>query len=118
MSGDYEIDRQIEKVEATLSYLYGYDADTNIYNTVIGRNYPADLIYTFEQIQSLTLNTVDTDKSILSSDKNYFGSYTCDASQLINDETTQFKAVQDKINYQFHEGINDTLIVWSHGNGE
>lgn len=133
MSGDYEIDRQIEKVEvsgsqviiyfnenegATLSYLYGYDADTNTYNTVIGRNYPADLTYTVEQIQPLTLNTVDTDKSILSSDENYFGSYICDASQLINDETTQFKAVQDKINYQFHEGSNDTLIVWFHGNGE
>ena len=80
-----------------------------------GRNYPAILAFTIEQAGDLTLKTKDGRELPIS------GEYTCSAASyadLENDELAAFEDVQDEINYQFHKGTNDKLIVWFHGNGE
>ena len=80
-----------------------------------GRNYPAVLAFTVEQAGDLTLKTKDGRELPIT------GEYTCAATSykdLENDELAKFEDVQDEINYQFHKGSNDKLIVWFHGNGE
>jgi predicted esterase len=80
-----------------------------------GRNYPAILGFTVEQKKELTLTTKDGRELA------FTGTFTSDASSwkdLENAELAKFEDVQDEINYQFHKGSNDKLIVWFHGNGE
>ncbi len=80
-----------------------------------GRNYPAVLAFTVEQKKELTKTTKD------GRDLAFTGTYTCDAASwkdLIDEEVAKFEDVQDEINYQFHKGTNDKLIVFFHGNGE
>lgn len=80
-----------------------------------GRNYPAVLGFTIEQAGDLTLKTKDGRELPIT------GDYTSSATSwadLENEELAAFEGVQDEINYQFHKGTNDKLIVWFHGNGE
>ena len=51
----------------------------------------------------------------------FTGEYTCSATSykdLDCPEVSAYTDVQDEINYQFHKGSNDKLIVFFHGNGE
>ncbi|MBQ7994092.1 MAG: S-layer homology domain-containing protein [Solobacterium sp.] len=80
-----------------------------------GRNYPAILSFTIEQ--NKPLKTVGADGKAI----DFTATYTCDATSwadLENAELAKFTDVQDEINYQFHKGTNDKLIVFFHGNGE
>ena len=80
-----------------------------------GRNYPAVLGFTITQNKELTLTTKDGRELA------YTGEFTSAATSykdLENAEVAAFEDVQDEINYRFHKGTNDKLIVWFHGNGE
>lgn len=78
------------------------------------RNYPGVLGFTVDA------NTIAT-KTSGGTTINVDAEYSCKATSykdLKDDEVSQFTGVTDKINYQFHKGTNDSLIVWFHGNGE
>ena len=80
-----------------------------------GRNYPAVLSFTIEQKKPLIETGAD------GKEQEYNAVYKSDAASwkdLKNDELAKFEDVQDEINYQFHKGTNDKLIVFFHGNGE
>lgn len=80
-----------------------------------GRNYPAILGFTVEQAGELTLKTKDGRELPITAE------YTAAATSykdLEDAEVAAFEDVQDEINYRFHKGTNDKLIVWFHGNGE
>jgi predicted peptidase len=80
-----------------------------------GRNYPAVLEFTVKQTKELTLSTKD------GRELPFTGEYTCSATSykdLDCPEVSAYTDVQDEINYQFHKGSNDKLIVFFHGNGE
>ncbi len=80
-----------------------------------GRNYPAVLEFTVTQTKELTLTTKD------GRELPFTGEYTCSATSykdLDCPEVAAYTDVQDEINYQFHKGSNDKLIVFFHGNGE
>ena len=80
-----------------------------------GRNYPAILGFTVNQVKELTETAPDGRELA------FTAAYECDATSwadLENDELAKFENVQDEINYQFHKGTNDKLIVFFHGNGE
>ncbi len=80
-----------------------------------GRNYPAILSFTIEQ--NKPLQTILADGKALDFTASYFSEATSWAD-LENEELAKFENVQDEINYQFHKGTNDKLIVFFHGNGE
>ncbi len=80
-----------------------------------GRNYPAVLGFTIEQSSEITKTTKD------GRELGFTGEYTSAATSyqdLECPEVAAFEGVEDEINYQFHKGTNDKLIVWFHGNGE
>ena len=80
-----------------------------------GRNYPAVLGFTVEQKKELNLVMTD------GTEVPFTAEYTAEVSSWrdLNDpEAAKFEDVQDEINYQFHQGTNDRLIVFFHGNGE
>lgn len=80
-----------------------------------GRNYPAVLSFSIEQKKELTKTTKDGRELA------FTGTYTCAASSykdLVDEEVSKYTDVQDEINYQFHKGSNEKLIVFFHGNGE
>lgn len=80
-----------------------------------GRNYPALLGFTIEQTKELTLTTKD------GRDLPFTGEFTSDATSYADldcPEVAAFEDVQDEINYRYHKGTNEKLIVWFHGNGE
>ena len=80
-----------------------------------GRNYPAVLGFTIEQTGDLNLKTKDGRELPIT------GEYTSSATSYADldcPEVAAFEDVQDEINYRFHKGTNDKLIVWFHGNGE
>lgn len=119
--GDYDKDRQIVKVveNGTTVELYLHENDgaagTLSYLATGARNIPSDITYTIAQNKEVQLSAMDgTD---LGKENN--ANITCDNS-IIDEETSAFKSVkvENGINYQFHKGTNDTLIVWFHGNGE
>lgn len=81
-----------------------------------GRNYPGQLQYTFTQKKDISLTAPDGREldPIKAGTK-----YSLNEKGVIDEETKKFVSVTGKdINYQYHKGINDTLIVWFHGNGE
>ena len=114
-----ELDRTIVKVEVKGQYVTLYmdmnEGATLTYLANGGRNIPLDIEYTITQVKPVTLTAADG----TSLDSNYTANYTCD-NTIIDSETAKFKSVivEDGINYQYHEGKNDSLIVWFHGNGE
>ncbi|MBQ0065128.1 MAG: prolyl oligopeptidase family serine peptidase [Firmicutes bacterium] len=80
-----------------------------------GRNMPAELAFTITQTKDI--NELSSDKRELP----FTAEYSCAATSykdLIDEETAKFEGVEADINYQFHKGTNDKLIVWFHGNGE
>ncbi|MDI9590423.1 MAG: prolyl oligopeptidase family serine peptidase [Acidobacteriota bacterium] len=80
-----------------------------------GRNYPAVLGFTIEQSSEITKTTKD------GRELGFTGEYTSAATSyqdLECPEVAAFEGVEVEINYQFHKGTNDKLIVWFHGNGE
>ena len=81
-----------------------------------GRNYPAILGFTITQKKDIKATTNDGRELTVSG-----AAYTTKATSwkdLENAELKKFEDVQDEINYQFHKGTNDKLIVFYHGNGE
>ncbi|MBR4163790.1 MAG: MBL fold metallo-hydrolase, partial [Solobacterium sp.] len=79
-----------------------------------GRNYPAILKFTITQEKPIKV-TVEGEEKVY--DGRYF-STAASWKDLENEELAKFEDVQDEINYQFHKGTNDKLIVFFHGNGE
>ena len=114
-----ELDRTIVKVEVKGQYVTLYmdmnEGATLTYLATGGRNIPLDIEYTITQVKPVTLTAADG--TVVES--NFTGNYTCD-NTIIDSETVKFKSeiVEDGINYQYHQGKNDSLIVWFHGNGE
>lgn len=82
-----------------------------------GRNYPAVLAFTVEQNKEITLTTKDG-RELPIKGATYDTSATTSWADLVDEEVAEFEDVQDTINYRFHKGSNDKLIVWFHGNGE
>ncbi|MBE6110877.1 MAG: MBL fold metallo-hydrolase, partial [Erysipelotrichaceae bacterium] len=80
-----------------------------------GRNYPAIMSFTINQVKPLVETAPD------GRELEFTAAYNSEAASwkdLENDELAKFTDVQDVINYQFHKGTNDKLIVFFHGNGE
>lgn len=121
--GDYDKDREIVKVESagTKVTIYFNENDgaagTLSYLAKGARNIPVDLTYTFTQNKAVKATAMDgRDLGELSPEN---VTITCD-NIVIDEETQAFESVivNGGINYQFHKGTNDKLIVWFHGNGE
>ncbi len=80
-----------------------------------GRNYPAVLKLDVTQNKPL-IETAPDGREV-----EFTGTYSCGVSSykdLVDPEVAAYTDVQDVINYQFHKGTNDKLIVFFHGNGE
>lgn len=122
-TSDYDIDRTIVKTEvndsvvslyfnegegATVSYLVL--EGEGIPTTGSGRTMPVDLTYTVALNSDITTANGDTIKG---------GDFAVD-TEVKDDEIALFESVivEDGVNYQFHKGTNDTLIIWFHGGGE
>lgn len=121
--GDFDKDRTIVKVETdgTTVTLYLHENDgaagTLSYLATGARNIPSDLTYTITQNEAVNVSAMDGRE--LDSLNPESVEITCD-NTVIDEETEAFESVkvENGINYQFHKGTNDTLIVWFHGNGE
>ena len=119
--GDFDKDRQIVKVveNGTTVELYLHENDgaagTLSYLANGARNIPSDITYTITQNKPIQVKAMD-DRDLGEVDDSVI---TCD-NTVIDEETKAFESVkvENGINYQFHKGTNDTLIVWFHGNGE
>lgn len=119
--GDFDKDREIVKVveNGTTVELYLHENDgaagTLSYLLNGARNIPSDIEYTVTQNKAVQLSAMDgrdlgeEDDAVI----------TCD-NTIIDEETAAFESVkvENGINYQYHKGTNDALIVWFHGNGE
>lgn len=82
-----------------------------------GRNYPAILGFTVTQKKPIKAKDADGNDIELT-DAVYDASTTTSYKDLVDPEVLLFDDVQDEVNYRFHKGSNDKLIVWFHGNGE
>lgn len=118
-SGDYDIDRNIVKVETSGQYVTIYfnesEGATLAYLSS-SRNYPADLTYTVTQNKPIVLK--DIDGKVIN--ESYTANYAAD-NNITDTETAKFQSVKvnNGINYQYYDaGNSDSLIVWFHGNGE
>jgi predicted peptidase len=85
-----------------------------------GRNTPAGLDFTITQNSAISRTTETQDKRQIT-DNAYTALYTSSTSSyedLTDEETAKFTNVQADINYEYHKGTNNALIIWFHGNGE
>lgn len=121
--GDFDKDRTIVKVETegTTVTLYLHENDgaagTLSYLATGARNIPSDITYTITQNEPVQVTAMDG-RELNELDPQSV-EITCD-NTVIDEETKAFESVKvaNGINYQFHKGTNDALIVWFHGNGE
>ena len=90
-----------------------------------GRNYPGVLNFTIDQNKDIEAVKITPDKrelpETIKEDSNTY-SFKANATyaDLVDEEVAEFTgvAVDGGIDYQYHQGTNDALIVWFHGNGE
>lgn len=122
--GKYEYiksDMEIVKVETDGGKLTLYFNQTNVPTLTWlaeGRNYPAILNFTITQNKDISAKNSEGEYVIASDQHEYTFKADATYADLQDDEVINFRSVIDDINYQIHDGTNDALIVWFHGNGE
>lgn len=119
---DATVPLTIERIENDgsdlVTFYFKADQAPTLTWTAEGRNYPAIIELSLSQTKPITVTTPEGDKLELTSAAYITDPAVTSYKELIDPEVMLFEGVQDEINYQFHKGTNDKLIVWFHGNGE